>query len=77
MLSSMLDLALYMGTELTIVLTDSGDVSGEVINANGVVSFLFPLTILLSQAVFCRGGGQVTGRAEVPVRLLEMETSLG
>ena len=68
------DLAIKVGTELTIVLASIGDVSGDFIKDHGVSCFSFPLTILVFVDVSSRKVGEAT---DGTAYLLDMETSLG
>ena len=56
----MLDLALKVGTELTIVLASNGDVSGDVNNVIWALC-LFSPTIMTFVGVFCMTVGKATG----------------
>ena len=72
MLSSVLDLALNIGTELTIVLASNADVSGDVNKVIGVVSAMLIFVCVTSVMV-----GEATGPCSVALYLLEIQTSLG
>jgi hypothetical protein len=68
----MLDLALNVGTELTIVLASNGDVSVDVTKVIGVVFVILTFVCVFSMMV-----GEATGPYSGAAYLLEMETSLG
>ena len=70
--ASELDLAMKVGTEVTIVL----DSIGDGIEDNGVSSFSFPLTILMFVDVSSRKVGGVTGICSVTLHLLGLEVLL-